>query len=276
MESYGYKSDFNCYCFLARSWKEDKNRFLQVLRPLLTTEAGGEMFLSQGELLHKELLLNMTKGRKEKQARKILSQVKAYRFYHVFREETQYLWEMAFYACRKVLRRTEELFGAGEQELLYLFWEELQEAMGRGILNSKDLENIRRRKRMRPLAEEYWRRQQWEALKGEGDNLKGISGSAGEVAGEVCIITNPGEFGKLQKGKILVCRYTDPEWTPLFTLAAAVVSDTGGVLSHAAIVAREYNIPAVLATGCATTKLKDGDKVFVNGTTGEVYLTASL
>lgn len=67
-----------------------------------------------------------------------------------------------------------------------------------------------------------------------------------------------------------MCRYTDPEWTPLFTLAAAVVSDTGGTLSHAAIVAREYNIPAVMAVGCATTTLKDGDRVFVNGTVGEV------
>lgn len=67
-----------------------------------------------------------------------------------------------------------------------------------------------------------------------------------------------------------MCRYTDPEWTPLFTLAAAVISDTGGTLSHAAIVAREYHIPAVLAVGCATVSLKDGDKVFVNGTLGEV------
>lgn len=119
-------------------------------------------------------------------------------------------------------------------------------------------------------AEEYWKRQQWAALKGEGDTLKGVSGSAGEASGEVCVITAPSEFGKLKKGDILVCRYTDPEWTPLFTLAAAVVSDTGGTLSHAAIVAREYNIPAVMAVGCATTTLKDGDRVFVNGTMGEV------
>lgn len=67
-----------------------------------------------------------------------------------------------------------------------------------------------------------------------------------------------------------MCRYTDPEWTPLFTLAAAGISDTGGTLFHAAIVAREYHIPAVLAVGCATVSLKDGDKVFVNGTLGEV------
>ena len=55
-------------------------------------------------------------------------------------------------------------------------------------------------------------------------------------------------------------------------VTAGVVSDTGGALSHAAIVAREYHIPAVLATGCATASLQDGEKVFVNGTTGEVSI----
>lgn len=65
-----------------------------------------------------------------------------------------------------------------------------------------------------------------------------------------------------------MCPYTDPTWTPLFSLAAAVVSDTGGPLSHAAIVAREYGIPAVLGTGNGTSRLKDGERVLVNGSDG--------
>ena len=270
LESYGYKSDFPCYCFTARTWKEDRNRFLQVLMPLLSSEGGKEISLTEGKAAHKKLLEEMTKGLKKNRAERIAGQVKYYRFYHVFREETQYLWEMAFYACRKVLKRAAGLLGVQQEELLYLFWEELQATMERGTLSAEDMEKIRKRKGLRPAVEEYWKRQQWEALKGDQDSLKGISGSTGKATGEVCIVTSPAEFGKLKKGDILVCRYTDPEWTPLFTLAAAVVSDTGGALSHAAIVAREYHIPAVLATGCATMQLKDGDKVFVNGTTGEV------
>jgi len=78
------------------------------------------------------------------------------------------------------------------------------------------------------------------------------------------------EFFKMQKGDVLVCHLTDPEWTPLFKLASAVVADTGSALSHAAIVAREFNIPAVLGVGFATTKFKDGDLITVNGNTGEV------
>ncbi|MDO4333265.1 MAG: PEP/pyruvate-binding domain-containing protein [Eubacteriales bacterium] len=267
---HGYKSDFNCYCFRGRAWEEDKDRFLQVVKPLLSSEREKEMSLAEGEAYHQDLLGKMTAGLKEKQKREVLRRVEYYRFYHVFREETQYLWETFFFACRKILKRTAELFGVTTQELLYLFWDELQTAMKRGALLSEELDLIGRRRNLRPTVEEYWRRQQWEALKGDEDGLKGISGSAGEAIGEVCIVTSPAEFHKLKKGDILVCRYTDPEWTPLFTLAAAVVSDTGGVLSHAAIVAREYHIPAVLAAGCATTQLKDGDRVFVNGTTGEV------
>ena len=156
------------------------------------------------------------------------------------------------------------------EDLQYLFWEELQPVLKRGRLTKEEYAIIEKRKELRPAAEEFWKRQQWEALKGEGEVLTGVSGSAGEASGTVCVITSPAEFWKLKKGEILVCRYTDPEWTPLFTLAAAVISDTGGTLSHAAIVAREYHIPAVLAVGCATVSLKDGDKVFVNGTLGEV------
>lgn len=103
-----------------------------------------------------------------------------------------------------------------------------------------------------------------------GDVLKGVSGSVGIAAGRVCIINSPKEFYKMQKGDILVCHLTDPEWTPLFKLASAVVSDTGAALSHAAIVAREFNIPAVLGVGFATTKFKDGDMIQVDGDKGIV------
>lgn len=67
-----------------------------------------------------------------------------------------------------------------------------------------------------------------------------------------------------------MCPYTDPEWTPLFKIAKAVVSDTGGALSHAAIVAREFNIPSVLGVGNATMELKDGDIIIVDGDKGIV------
>ena len=84
----------------------------------------------------------------------------------------------------------------------------------------------------------------------DGDALvTGIPASGGRATGPVRVIREPAEFGALRSGDVLVCPYTNPSWTPLFQRAAAVVVDSGGIGSHAAIVAREYGIPAVMATG---------------------------
>lgn len=177
LTKHGYKSDFNCYCFMAQTWMEDQDRFLQVLKPLLTAEGEKEMSLAEGESQHKELLRKMTYGLKEKQKRKVLQQVEYYRFYHVFREKTQYLWETAFFACRKILKRTAKLLGVTEGELRYLFWEELQEVMKREKLSEKDWDKISRRKELRPTVEEYWRRQQWYSHYGSRDAFEYATGS---------------------------------------------------------------------------------------------------
>ena len=84
------------------------------------------------------------------------------------------------------------------------------------------------------------------------------------------MIRSLAQAGKLQKGDILVTEFTVPPWTPLFATAAAVVTDTGGVLSHSAVVAREYRIPAVVGTGRATTTFHDGQLLEVDGTAGMV------
>jgi pyruvate,water dikinase len=84
------------------------------------------------------------------------------------------------------------------------------------------------------------------------------------------VIRGPEEFAKLNAGDVLVCPYTNPSWTPLFQRAAAVVVDAGGIGSHAAIVAREYGIPAIMGTAVGTEVLTDGQVVTVDGDTGRV------
>jgi pyruvate,water dikinase len=88
--------------------------------------------------------------------------------------------------------------------------------------------------------------------------------------GPVRIILRERDFSKLRQGEVLVAPYASPGWTPLFALASAVVVDAGSVASHAAIVAREYGIPAVMGTGTATRALREGQRVLVNGDTGRV------
>jgi len=103
--------------------------------------------------------------------------------------------------------------------------------------------------------------------------LTGTPGSPGLAVGPVRVIHYPSDVARVQPGDILVCRTTDPAWTALFGVVAAVVTETGGLLSHAAIVAREQRLPAVLAVPGATTTLPDGALVTVDGTSGRVVLT---
>ena len=120
-----------------------------------------------------------------------------------------------------------------------------------------------------------WERCKLDVFPAAGDTLRGIGGSTGQAVGRACVIRGPEEFHKLRKGDVLVCPLTDPEWTPLFQLASAVVADTGAALSHAAIVAREFGIPAVLGVGLATGRYHDGDMIRVDGTRGEVSRVGS-
>jgi phosphoenolpyruvate synthase/pyruvate phosphate dikinase len=77
----------------------------------------------------------------------------------------------------------------------------------------------------------------------------------------------------MHPGDVIVAVTTTPAWTPLFAMASAVVTDIGGPLSHSSIVAREYGIPAVMATGVATRRIQNGQMLTVDGTTGTVTLT---
>ncbi|MBT2550521.1 PEP/pyruvate-binding domain-containing protein [Arthrobacter sp. ISL-65] len=101
--------------------------------------------------------------------------------------------------------------------------------------------------------------------------VSGTPASRGRAEGPVRIIRGPEEFGRLRSGDVLVCPYTNPSWTPLFQRAAAVVVDMGGLGSHAAIVAREYGIPAVMGTGTGTGILAEGQRVVVDGGAGTVF-----
>jgi len=109
----------------------------------------------------------------------------------------------------------------------------------------------------------------------ETNKVKGLPGSAGVVRGTARVILSLTEAGKLQPGDVLVTISTEPPWTPLFATASAVVTDSGGVLSHSAVVAREYRIPAVVGTGNATTTFKDGQLIEVDGNAGIVRVVVA-
>jgi pyruvate,water dikinase len=102
--------------------------------------------------------------------------------------------------------------------------------------------------------------------------IVGHPASPGRASGPVRLVLGPGDFDRFEPGEVLVARATTPAWTPLFARAAAVVTDGGSLAAHASLVAREYGIPAVVATGDATHRLCDGQVVTVDGGAGMVEL----
>jgi phosphohistidine swiveling domain-containing protein len=106
----------------------------------------------------------------------------------------------------------------------------------------------------------------------DGEVLRGAPASAGRVTGTARVIERIDQLDRVQAGDILVCRSTTPPWTPIFGSITALVTDTGGVLSHGAIVAREYRLPAVVGTKIGTRVIVDGQTITVDGEHGEVLL----
>ena len=104
------------------------------------------------------------------------------------------------------------------------------------------------------------------------DVFYGMPGSPGVARGRVRIVRSLAEGEALQHGEVLVAPTTAPPWTPLFARAAAIVTDAGGILSHCAVVAREYSIPAVVGSKRATSVLRDGQLIEVDGTSGSIRI----
>lgn len=270
MAKYGNRSSFNCYCFMSQSWNDDPDRFLGTLRTMVRSNDAKFLTKEEGRAKFMSIMEHVKNSVGADEYKKFKKKVNAVRHYHYVREYTQYLWESEFAHCRSLLRKCSGFLDTDYNDLMYLFADELFEVCRDGKVDERYTALIAHRKEKRPLAEAYWDKCIENALASDSSDVAGVSGSSGKATGKVCIVNDTSEFGKLQQGEVLVCPYTDPEWTPLFTLASAVVVDTGGTLSHAAIVAREYKIPAVLATGNATKVFKDGELIMVDGSNGIV------
>lgn len=110
----------------------------------------------------------------------------------------------------------------------------------------------------------------------EGDRIEGWAASPGVARGRVRVLSSLADGAKLEPGDILVARSTDPSWTPLFLIAGGIILEEGGPLSHAAIVAREFGLPAVLNVTGAMRHLAEGSEVEVDGTAGVVIRIDAL
>ena len=269
LKDYGWKSTNSYLAFSASSWNEDKRPFLALLR-VVANSSDSRADRSKYDAILQQI--NNTFNPRVSQ--KLIKRIEEFRIYHQNREESLYFLERCYGLSRMIVKelanRNPDLFSDVE-DVLYLTLNEVYK-LGNTTDKAEYISKIQIRKRARVKNQAMWNRMEAQSAPVEKNALKGISGNTGRAEGKVCLVHDITEFGKLKKGDILVCKYTDPVWTPLFLIAGAVVSDTGGPLSHSAIVAREYNIPAVLGCGNATRVLSDGQKVLVDGDNGQVRL----
>jgi pyruvate,water dikinase len=114
--------------------------------------------------------------------------------------------------------------------------------------------------------------EKWLTGGGDGAKIEGMAASPGVVEGRARVIRSANDLGLIEEGEILVTPVTAPSWAPVFGKIKATVTDIGGMMSHAAIVCREYGLPAVTGTGTASSTIKTGQMLRVNGTTGEVVI----
>lgn len=104
--------------------------------------------------------------------------------------------------------------------------------------------------------------------------LKGLGASSGKVRGKIRIVSGANDVVKFQKNEVLVAKMTDPTMVIMMAKATAIVTDTGGITCHAAIVSREMGIPCVVATKNATQILKNEQEIIVDGDEGKIYLVS--
>ena len=277
LAEYGHREGASPLLVTAPTWADEPEAVLGLIRVLAAEPprpASGDEAL--------ERLLAHPRLRNPRRRDRMLRRVRAARAGIAFREDSHFVFTLPLPVLRRSIveigRRLRDagVLGAPE-DVFHLRLEELEEIRDVTALTEAEARRLRSRVTGRAA-----RREELAGVRlidpravfparDLGDALvAGSPASGGTATGPVKVVRGPSDFGKLDSGDVLVCPYTNPSWTPLFQRAAAVVVDTGGIASHAAIVAREYGIPAVMGTGDGTSVLADGRLVTVDGDAGVV------
>jgi len=277
LELYGHREG-SCWYLSTPTWKNDPMRVWRLLRstmeveePPTDHETATTRYRDASQLVNRRLRYLPGLG---PAFRWLLA---AIRSLTTFRELSHFDLTRSLSTLQTIARewgRRLEASGTigSADDVYYLTYDEVRDWLLGELpdpTHARDL--VMRRRATYQEVNARWQAERAGATDGAGE-LKGIATSPGAVMGRVRVIRGEDQFDRLHEGEILVCRYTNPAWTPLFAVAAAVVTETGGTASHAAIVAREYGIPAVMAVSNATASLSDGDQALVDGTRGIVQL----
>jgi pyruvate,water dikinase len=276
--------------FLHPRWIEDPAQVLAALQPYLDGPDDGADALDKGAV-----------GRRaaaEEQVRALPAPKRAYfewalRRLHRFarvRDNGQHYLVKLMLPVRRIFAVLGERWArrgwlAVPANFFFLVLPEIEQVIDAGNPGGRNLAAIAARRR---LARDYWLRHPAPDVldaqgkpvtlaaraedTAEGEVLIGLAASAGRATGRARVVLSPAEAGALERGDILVTRSTDPGWTPVFSHIGGVVLEVGGLLSHGAIVAREYGLPAVVNLPGVTGRIPDGATLTVDGSAGRVLV----
>ena len=221
---------------------------------------------------------NLEQAGADKKAKQVEKLIRNYREIFGLREHSKFIQQEIYQIFRELLKEIgEALVSEGKlNDKMDVFWvrfhdilsgEKLQAVVEANQAAQQRYENLFAPRILASTGESIF-----SAIEEHENALTGVPVSAGVYEGKVKVIYSPKEGYKLEQGDILVTKATNPAWTPLFLNLGAIIMETGGPISHGAVVAREYGIPAVVAVGEATSKLKDGEIIRVNGETGSIQV----
>ena len=267
-------------------WREDKTYLEQIIQSYSqqkskdtdTAEVKNQRFKrqkDQRETAQKTLnKLLKTHNRLKKQ---IENELDYTRRYMPFRETSKFYLMLGYEQIRRTLVELDSRYKL-EGDVFYLLPDELDSLIKGERYNDVIAERKEHRKKILqiPLPDVIFsdalncigQHQQIDA----SETFTGLGVSAGEAKGDARVLVNPSDIRPTDKDYILVCPSTDPAWTPLFLKAAGLVMERGGMLSHGAVVAREYGVPAVVNIADATRSIEDGQTLQVDGNQGTVSI----
>ena len=284
INDFGYHSDkeldvsYPCYY-------EDASTLISSIKDMisLSDEFSPEKDLADGKKQYKEILDNIRKKVNWNVYGKLCHKIEDMRNMLWWREEfrdvsTRFYYLIRAYTLNFANELKKENIIDNSNDIWFLkvgnLWDYLD-----GKLSKEDLkEIIRKNKKYYYAFKNYMSENEIgevfsEAmLKSQDDAIKGLGANNGVAEGTARVINDFNEISKLKENDILVTKYTDTGWTPKFAILSGIVTEYGGILCHAAIVSREYNIPAIVSCSGAMSKIKDGQKIRIDGSSGIVSI----
>ncbi len=283
LKKYGHRSIEEMDIGIPR-WEEEPEYVLSLIESYMQDQnyKQGLDKLYQGQQKAEEVIKS-TKAKLEqagasRKAKKLEKLLRCYRDVFGLREYSKYVLIKAYNIYRKIFMEIgEELVVKGRiDDKMDVFWLEFPDIMEKENLQEVIKANREAHNRYKKLSAPRILTSTGESIHtliGKKENaLIGLPVSAGVYEGKVKVLNSPEEGFELEKGDVLVARGTNPAWTPLFLNIGGLILETGGPISHGSVVAREYGVPAVVGIGNATSILKDGQIVRVNGETGTVAI----